>query len=87
MLVLIKSIKSLFHKYDEDTEYHHVSYYTLLLQLMLFWQGDYSTLEYKTCLKEHIEVLEAYNGGVLFRNSPGATAREVATLGLGAEES
>ena len=29
--------------------------------------------------------MEAYNGGVLFRNSPGATAREIALLGLNAE--
>ena len=30
-------------------------------------------------------MLEAYNRGVLFGNSPGATAREIATLGLDAE--
>ena len=30
-------------------------------------------------------MLEAYNGGVLFGNSPGATAREIATLGLDVE--
>ena len=29
--------------------------------------------------------MEAYNGGVLFGNSPRATAREIATLGLDAE--
>ena len=42
-------------------------------------------MEYKQCFKDHIEVLEAYNGGVLFGNIPGATAREIATLGLDAE--
>ena len=30
-------------------------------------------------------MLEAYNGGVLFGNIPGATAREIAMLGLDAE--
>ena len=30
-------------------------------------------------------MLEAYNGGVLFGNSPGATAREIVMLGLNAE--
>ena len=40
LLELIKSIKSLSHKYDEDTNYHQVSYHTLLHQLMLFRQGD-----------------------------------------------
>ena len=30
LLELINSINSLSHKYDEDTEYHHVAYYTLL---------------------------------------------------------
>ena len=30
-------------------------------------------------------MLEAYNGGVLFGNSLGSTAREIATLGLDAE--
>ena len=30
-------------------------------------------------------MLEAYNRGVLFGNSPGATAREIATLGLETE--
>ena len=30
MLQLIKSIKSLLHKYDEDMEYHNVAYHTLL---------------------------------------------------------
>ena len=42
-------------------------------------------MEYKKIFKEKIEVLEAYNGGVLFGNSPGATAREITTLGLDAE--
>ena len=52
---------------------------------MLFRQGDYSDLEYKQRFKEQIEVLEAYNGGFLLGNSPGATAQEIATLGLDAE--
>ena len=30
-------------------------------------------------------MLEAYSGGVLFRNSPGATAQEIALLVLNAE--
>ena len=29
-LGILKSIKSLSHKYDEDTKYHHVAYHTLL---------------------------------------------------------
>ena len=28
---------------------------------------------------------EVYNGGVLFRNTPGATVREISMLGLNAE--
>ena len=36
LLELIKSIKSLLHKYDEDTEYHHIAYHTLLYRLILF---------------------------------------------------
>ena len=73
------------HKYDKDTEYHHIAYHTLLRQFMLLWQGDYSNSEYKQRFKEQIEVLEAYNGGVLFGNRPGATAWEITTLGLDAE--
>ena len=82
---LIKSIKSLSHKYDEDMEYHHVAYHTLLPRFMIFQQGEYSNSEYKQRFKEQIKVLEAYNGGVLFGNSPEATEREIATLGLDAE--
>ena len=52
---------------------------------MLFRQEDYINLGYKQRFKEQIEVLEAYNGGLLFGNSPGATAGEIATLGLDAE--
>ena len=52
---------------------------------MLFRKGDYSNSEYKQIFKEHIEVLETYNGGVLFGNSPVATVREIVTLGLDAE--
>ena len=63
LLELIRSIKSLLHKYEEDMEYHHVAYHTLLRRFMMFQQGDYSNLEYKQRFKEQIEVLEAYNGG------------------------
>ena len=72
-------------KYDKDTEYHHVAYHTLLCSFMLFQQGDYINSEYKQGFKEQIEVLEAYNGGVLFGNIPGATARDIVTLGLDAD--
>ena len=47
LLELIKSIKSLLHKYDEDTEYHHKAYHTLLRRFMLFRKGDYRNSEYK----------------------------------------
>ena len=73
------------HKYDEDTEYHYVAYHMLLCKFMLFWQGDYSNSEYGQRFKEQIEVLEAYSRGVLFENSLGGTAREIATLGLDAD--
>ena len=73
------------HKYDEDTEYHHVAYHTLLRQFMLFRKGEYSNSEYKQQFKENIEVLESYNGWALFGNSPGATAQEIVMLGLNAE--
>ena len=73
------------HKYDEDTEYRHVAYHTLLRRFMLFRKGDYSNSEYKQRFKEQIEVLEAYNRGVLFGNSPGATVREITTLVLTVE--
>ena len=52
---------------------------------MIFRKDNYSNLEYKKCFKEQIEVLEAYNRGVLFGNNTGATAREIATLGLDAD--
>ena len=48
----------------------------------MFRNGDYSNLEYKQRFKEQIKVMEAYNGRVLFGISPGATAREIATLEL-----
>ena len=59
----------------------------ILRRFMLFCQGDYSKSEYKQNFKENIEVLEAYNGGggVLFGNSLGATACEIALLGLNAD--
>ena len=47
LLGLLKSVKSLFRKYDEDTEYHHVAYHTLLRCFMLFRKGDYNNSEYK----------------------------------------
>ena len=47
LLELIKSIKSLLHKYNKDTEYHHVACHTLLRRFMLFRQGGYSNSEYK----------------------------------------
>ena len=84
LLELIRSIQSLFHKYDEDMEFHHGAYHTLLRRFMLFRKGDYSNSEYKQRFKEQIEVLEAYNKRFLFGNSLGATAREIATLELDA---
>ena len=36
LLGILKIVKSLSHKYDEGTEYHHVSYHTLLRRFMLF---------------------------------------------------
>ena len=42
-------------------------------------------MEYKQRFKEQIEVLEAYNGGVLFGNSSGETARKIKLLGLDVE--
>ena len=60
MLGLLKIVKSLSQKYDEDTEYHHVAYHTLLCFFMLFCQGDYINSEYKQRFKEKIDMLEAY---------------------------
>ena len=85
LIGLIKIIKSLSQKYDKNTEYHHVAYHMLLCQFMLFRQGDYSNSEYKQWFKEQMEVLEAHNRGFLFGNSPGATAREIAMLGMNTE--
>ena len=47
LLELIKSIKSVLHKYDQETEYHHVAYHTLLCRFMLFRKGYYCNSEYK----------------------------------------
>ena len=44
-LGLLKIVKSLLHKYDEDTEYRYVAYHTLLRRFMLSRQGDYSKLD------------------------------------------
>ena len=52
---------------------------------MLFRKGDYSNSQYKQRFKEQIDVLEAYNGGFLFGNIPGATSREIAMMGLNVE--
>ena len=35
LLELLKSVKSLLHKYDKYMEYHHVAYHTLLRRFML----------------------------------------------------
>ena len=56
-----------------------------LRRFMGFHQWDSRNSEYKEQSKEHIEVLEAYNGGFLFRNSLGDTAREITLLGIYAE--
>ena len=74
LLELLKRIKSLSYKYDEDTEYHHAAYHIILCCFKLFRQGEYRNLEYKQRFKEQNEMLEAYNRGVLFGNSPGSTA-------------
>ena len=63
LLRLLKSVKSLLHRYYEDTEYHHVAYHTLLRRFMLFRKGEYSNFEYKQRFNEHIEVLEVFKGG------------------------
>ena len=62
LLGILKIIKSLSHKYDNDTEDHNVVYHTLLHQFILLRQGGYSNSKYKQRFKEQIEVLEAYNG-------------------------
>ena len=66
-------------------EYHHIVYNMLLRRFMIFRQGEYSNSEYKQHFKEQINVLEAYNGGLLFGNIPGPTARNIVLLGLNAE--
>ena len=58
LLELIKSIKSLSNKYDEDMGYHHIAYHTLLRRFMLFRQDDSSNSEYKHRFKEKIKFLE-----------------------------
>ena len=73
LLRLLKSIKSLLHKYDKVKKYNHVAYHRIFLRFTLFRKGDYSNSEYKQRFKEQIEVWEAYNGGVLFGKIPGAT--------------
>ena len=73
------------HKHNEDIEYDHVAYQMLLRQFMLFRQGEYINSEYKQWFKEQMEVLEAHNRGFLFGHSPGATAREIAMLGMNTE--
>ena len=85
LLELLKIVESLSQKYGEETDYRHVAYRTLLRRVMLFHQGGPSNSKYKQRFKEHIKVLEAYNGGFLFVNSSGATARKIKLLGLDAE--
>ena len=51
LLGILQSMKSLLHKYDEDTEYHLVAYHTLICRFMLFRQGEYSNSEYKQRFK------------------------------------
>ena len=63
LIALISSVKSLAHKYDEDTEFHHVVYHTFVRQFMLFKQGDSSNSEYKQRFWERLDVMETYNGG------------------------
>ena len=63
LLGLLKSVKSLSHKYDEDVEYHHVAHHMLIYRFMLFCQGDYINSKYKKRFKEKIELLEEYNRG------------------------
>ena len=75
LLVMINSIKLLSCKYDEDVEYHHIAYHTLLRRFMLFRQDDSSNSEYKHRFKEKIKLLEAYNGGKFYGNIPGYMAR------------
>ena len=82
LLRLLKSVKSLSHKYNKDTEYHHVVYHTLLSRLLIFRQWDYSNSDYKRRFKEQIKV---YNGGFLFGNVPGDTAQEITMSGLNSE--
>ena len=54
---------------------------------MLFRQSNSSNVEYKRRFQEHLEIIEIYNGGILFGNSPGATAREVKVLGIDTDAS
>ena len=61
LLDLLKIVKSLLHKHDKDTDYHHVVYHTIFCCFMIFRQGDSINLEYKQSFKEHIEMLESYN--------------------------
>ena len=63
LIKLLKSVKSLSQKYDEDRDYHHVAYHTLLRCFMLFYQVDSSNLEYKQQFKEQTKLLKAYNRG------------------------
>ena len=51
---------------------------------MLFRQGESRNFEYNQSFKEKLEVLEAYNRGTLFGNSPGAASREIKLLELDA---
>ena len=54
LLELLKSVKSLSQKYNEDTVYHHVAYHMLIRCFVLFRQGYYSNSEYKQRFKDKI---------------------------------
>ena len=82
LLAIISSIKSLAHKYDKETEFHHVAYHKLVLRFILFWKGYSSNAEYKWRFREQLEFIETYNRGTPFGNSLVATAREVKVLVL-----
>ena len=62
LLALIGKVKSLAHKYDEEKEFHHVTYHTLLRHFILFRQDNSSNSKYKQRFQEQLEVLKAYNG-------------------------
>ena len=50
--MIISSVKSLTHKYNEETEFQHVAYQPLVHRFMLFWKGESSNVEYKRRFQE-----------------------------------